>query len=96
MSFHQQLAEKDARRRGLAGNVVTEENSPQNLSRDYPASDDDIVDTAEAARILKLKPNTLAKWRCNGQGPRAYKAGLRRVVYKRRELMAWLEGQAIS
>ena len=44
--------------------------------------------TKEAARFLKLKPNTLEKMRVYGGGPQYRKHG-RHVVYHIDDLMAW-------
>lgn len=44
----------------------------------------------EAARIVRLSPNTLAKWRHYGTGPKFVKVGTRRVLYLKCELDAWL------
>ena len=44
--------------------------------------------TKEAARFLKLKPNTLEKMRVYGGGPQYRKHG-RQVVYHMDDLMAW-------
>lgn len=50
--------------------------------------DDPFLTTKEAARLLKLKPNTLEKMRVYGGGPQYRKHG-RQVVYHIDDLMAW-------
>jgi predicted DNA-binding transcriptional regulator AlpA len=47
---------------------------------------------SEAARVLGLAPSTLAKLRLSGNGPVYCKLG-RRVVYRRDDLVAWLESR---
>jgi predicted DNA-binding transcriptional regulator AlpA len=46
----------------------------------------------EAAKILGLATSTLAKLRLSGTGPVYCKLG-RRVVYRRKDLEAWLESR---
>ncbi len=53
--------------------------------------------TREAAAILRLSPKTLERMRVDGSGPTFLKAGpgLRsRVLYRRSDLVEWLEGFA--
>jgi Helix-turn-helix domain len=51
-----------------------------------------VLNTAEAARLLKLSASTLAKLRLYGGGPVYHKLG-KRVVYSSADLSAWLEKQ---
>lgn len=44
----------------------------------------------EAASFLCVAVQTLARWRCEGQGPRFVKVGRRLVAYRRDDLEAWL------
>ncbi len=46
--------------------------------------------TEEAARILRLAPQTLALFRSRGEGPKYAKLG-RRIVYDEVDLLAWTE-----
>ncbi len=46
--------------------------------------------TSEAAKYLRLRPGTLARWRCVGGGPSFRKFG-GRVVYAQAELEAFAE-----
>lgn len=52
------------------------------------AVDGPFLTTKEAARFLKLKPNTLEKMRVYGGGPQYRKHG-RYVVYHIDDLIAW-------
>jgi len=49
-----------------------------------------LLTPAEAAAYLRLRPNTLARWRCDGTGPRFIGGGGRgrRVTYRRADLDA--------
>lgn len=55
---------------------------------DRPNTSGPFLTTKEAARFLKLKPNTLEKMRVYGGGPQYRKHG-RQVVYHMDDLMAW-------
>ena len=45
----------------------------------------------EAANFLRVKPQTMAAWRCRAIGPKYHRAGGRRVVYKLADLEAYIE-----
>lgn len=47
-----------------------------------------LLTTAEAAELLRLKPHTLENMRCEGTGPLFRKHG-GRVFYLRAEVKAW-------
>jgi Helix-turn-helix domain len=49
----------------------------------------------EAAQFLRLRPSTLAKYRCSGGGPKFTKLGSR-VVYPREALEAWVTENTVS
>lgn len=71
------------------------------VSVDLPTNDiegnlmneDQLLTTDEAAAVLHQKSGTLAQWRYLGTGPRYYKVG-RKPLYRRSELLTWLEEQA--
>jgi len=52
----------------------------------------DVLRASDAARVLGLSQSTLAKLRLSGNGPIYCKLG-RRVVYRRKDLAAWLESR---
>ena len=55
--------------------------------------------SSEAAELLRIAPATLERMRINGLGPRFAKVGpgkRAKVVYKRVELLAWLEGNTFA
>ena len=56
-----------------------------------------LVNTAQAADILGVKPGTLRTWRWSGRGPRyvRYGATIRgRCMYRRSDLDQWLQGRS--
>lgn len=53
---------------------------------------DDLLSTAEVATLIRTPSSTLRYWRHQGTGPRSAKLG-RRVVYRRAEVVAWLDAQ---
>lgn len=50
----------------------------------------ELLTTTEAARVLRLSPQTLATWRCRGDGPKFVRLGKRRVLYLRADLERWV------
>jgi len=58
------------------------------MSSDY----DDLMTTAEVAAMVRAPEPTVRYWRHLGTGPSGFKVG-RRVVYRRADVVAWLEEQ---
>jgi excisionase family DNA binding protein len=54
-----------------------------------------VLNTEEAAKILKVKVATLEQWRWNGKGPRFLKLG-RAVRYRQEDLAAFMEVNACT
>ncbi|MGX0975093.1 putative DNA-binding transcriptional regulator AlpA [Roseovarius sp. MBR-51] len=54
-------------------------------------TDEDYLTSKEAACFIGLSRSWLEKRRVFGDGPPYYKIGPRRVLYRRAELIAWLE-----
>lgn len=54
----------------------------------------EMVEPPALAQELKITEQTLARWRIEGQGPRAYRVG-RAVRYRRSDIERWLESRAI-
>lgn len=50
----------------------------------------DLLTTAEAARFLRIQPQTLRRWRCEGRGPRFIKLGGNRCLYRRSDVNEFL------
>lgn len=57
------------------------------------ASNDRLINTAQAAEILGLSHNTLNQWRSLRRGPRFHKIG-KSVRYSEAELQQYLDGTA--
>lgn len=53
---------------------------------------DEVLTTADVARLTGISPVTLARWRHDDSpdGPPWIRIGARRVGYRRRDLTAWL------
>jgi hypothetical protein len=58
--------------------------------------DDEFILPATVGEITGLKTGALAQLRYMGRGPRFYKPTPRTVLYKRSEVMAWIEASATS
>lgn len=54
---------------------------------------DQLLTTAEAAELLNTPVATLRWWRHQGTGPKAFRLGARKVMYRRRDVLAWLQEQ---
>jgi predicted DNA-binding transcriptional regulator AlpA len=54
---------------------------------------DQLLTTAEAAEFLNTPIATLRWWRHQGTGPKAFRLGARKVMYKQSDLLRWLEEQ---
>lgn len=53
---------------------------------------DDYLTTAETAALTRRPESTLAYWRHRGEGPKYARIG-KRVLYRRADVVAWLEAQ---
>ncbi len=56
--------------------------------------DHDFIEIEEAAKLAGLTAAALAQLRYRGGGPRFYKPLPRKVLYKRSEVIAWIEASA--
>jgi len=54
----------------------------------------EFIQPAEVAELTGLSVSALAEMRYEGKGPRFYKPTAHRVLYKRAEVIAWLESTA--
>jgi predicted DNA-binding transcriptional regulator AlpA len=54
---------------------------------------DQLMTTEQAAEILNVPPATLRWWRHQQTGPRAFRLGARKIMYKRSDVIAWREQQ---
>ncbi len=67
-----------------------------NLGKIINPSNGQEVNQTEAAKIIGVKPNTLAAWRCTKkQNIPFYKIGSR-VIYKISDLLEWKEKQRVA
>lgn len=50
-----------------------------------------MLTSREVARILKVAPSTLCRWRATGKGPRVYWLGTASPRYSVDDIVEWLE-----
>jgi len=56
-------------------------------------SEPEYMTTAEVAELVRVPSETVRFWRHVGRGPKSFRLpGGRRVLYKRSDVAAWLEG----
>ena len=55
-----------------------------------PVDDDSLLTPPEASRWLRVAVQTLARWRCEGQGPPFVRLGGNRVFYRRDDLEGYV------
>jgi predicted DNA-binding transcriptional regulator AlpA len=60
-----------------------------------PVSDDELIPAHRLPLYVGLAAQTLARWRCEGQGPAFLKIG-RRVAYRAGDVRAWLRQRVRS
>jgi len=51
------------------------------------------IGTKEAAKFLGMSPSTLAQMRMRDEGPPSIKMGMRRVLYRVTDLVAWIDAR---
>jgi predicted DNA-binding transcriptional regulator AlpA len=54
-----------------------------------------LQDEKQTAEILGIKPNTLAKWRLTGAGPKFARVGSA-IRYDPKDVEAWLESRKVQ
>src|SRR5256885_11642863 len=67
-------------------------NCGENNMTDQQHTGHDLLTITEAAALLRAPVANLRYWRHLGTGPRSFRLG-RRVLYRRNDLHAWIEGQ---
>lgn len=67
-----------------------------NLKQLIGSADEQLLDEKQAAQHLTVSPGTLAVWRCTGRYSLPFLKIGRMVRYRRSDLDAWIEKQAIS
>jgi len=53
------------------------------------ADTSDFLTDAETAHTLHVTTKTTSRWRINGDGPPFVRAGARRILYRRSDVLAW-------
>jgi predicted DNA-binding transcriptional regulator AlpA len=53
----------------------------------------DLLDIPEVSKVTRVPEATLRYWRHKGTGPKSFKLGPRRVMYRREDVEAWIEEQ---
>jgi hypothetical protein len=53
---------------------------------------DELLTTAEVAKVLRISASSVAKWRYNGGGPAYLRVGpAKKIVYRKSDVMEFLE-----
>jgi predicted DNA-binding transcriptional regulator AlpA len=52
-----------------------------------------LLNEHEVANLLRVHPQTIRNWRVAGTGPRSFRLGLRKIVYKLEDVAAWMDTQ---
>jgi predicted DNA-binding transcriptional regulator AlpA len=55
-----------------------------------------LLNSAEVAQMIRVPESTLRYWRHIGIGPRSFKMGPRRVLYRADDVLAWVADQYAS
>jgi excisionase family DNA binding protein len=66
--------------------AATENRSP-NGKQDHESGD--FLSDQQLAELLGVTTRTTLRWRRDGDGPKYVRAGLRRVLYRRADVLAW-------
>lgn len=56
-------------------------------------SEDELMTSAEVASLIRVPAATLRYWRYIGIGPKSFKMGPRRVLYRRQDVQDWVAAQ---
>ena len=52
--------------------------------------DDDFLSDQQLAEMLDVTTRTTGRWRADGGGPPFARIGMRRVLYRRSDVLAWI------
>lgn len=55
--------------------------------------DDPMLTTAQVSLATNIPEATLRWWRHMGTGPKGFRLGARKVMYRRSDVLAWLDEQ---
>lgn len=79
----------------IQANVTGRKTRPTESAEIISVDPEELLDAAQAADLLRQRPQTLATWRCEGRGPEYVKVG-RSVFYRRQAISTWLAGQIVK
>lgn len=54
---------------------------------------DQVLTPNEVAEMIRVPAATLRYWRQRGTGPRSFKMGPRRIMYRERDVLEWVNAQ---
>lgn len=57
---------------------------------------EDLLTSREVTACFRLSSALLSAWRCKGEGPRFFRLGTKKVLYKRADVEAWLQAHAVD
>lgn len=57
--------------------------------------DEILLNPAQLGDWLGVTRRTVDKWRATGVGPRALRVGPRKVVYRKSDILAWLDASVV-
>ena len=60
----------------------------------WSSPEDALFPADVTAHVLDVDASTLARWRCNEQGPKFCKRGTK-IYYRKRDLLAWMESREV-
>ncbi|WP_349426904.1 helix-turn-helix domain-containing protein [Microbacterium sp. LWS13-1.2] len=59
-------------------------------------AEDEWLTLAQAADLMRMTKATIAQMRYRGDGPRFYRLSAKTILYKRSEVLAWMESRACN
>ena len=66
---------------------------PQSSITFVPPPEPDLLTVKEAATLLRCSKSYLDKLRCAGGGPEFIRLGLRKILYRRLDLLTWAKSR---
>ena len=66
---------------------------PQSSHTLVPPPESDLLTVKEAATLLRCSKSYLDKLRCAGGGPEFIRLGLRKILYRRLDLLMWAKSR---
>lgn len=58
-----------------------------------PANRRQLLTADETADLLRISPRTLENWRARGHGPPYLRLTRRRIAYRERDVLAWIDSR---